>query len=627
MVHFSELQRLYSLRPILTVTQAGLVCRWADDSQQFILEHFDAIHNSPPEIYRCALLFSPPSSWLHKSYSSLLSHEVKVIRGQAEWGTCSRTVSLEDTPLTLACWKDLVAVGFRSGNITIHDAITGIPISELSSHTDEANSVAFSPDGTFFVSGSDDKIVNLWDVQTGGVVRTFQGHTELVWSVSISPDYTMIASGSGDHTIRLWDVHTGEYCCIIKRHSDEVYSVCFSPTNSQILISASGDGTVCHWNVDGYQIGSTCEGNRVTFSSDGSHFVSWKLTGRVATVWNSDSGGVVAELRLSNGNFYRCCFSPDGKFVAGCVYANIYMWDISGSEPYLVETFIGHTGGISSIIFSSSLISSSRDNSIKFWQTGASPADQVLGDVESIPLALASIESVSLQATDGIAISSDSDGVVKIWDISTGLCKESFQTPAKGRNWRDVQLIDRGLTLAWIEDKKIHIWETKKGEPHQTLDVEIPSSVLDFSFSGDKSKVFLLGINSIQARSIQTGEVVGEVELEGEPLRESFVVGGSRIWVYFMDLQIHGWDFGLPDSTPVQLSNTSTDRPHLSFIGTEYQWIIPSRIENTFTGREVFQLSGRYTKPRVARCDSRYLVAGYESGEVLILDFNHVITQ
>ena len=561
---------------------------------------------------------------------------------QAEWGTCSRTVSFHDTPLALACWKDLVAVGFDSGDITIHDIITGSPISELSSHTYGVNSVAFSSDGTFLVSGSDDETVILWDIQTGGVVKTFHGHTELVYSVSISPDCTMIASGSFDHTIRLWDAQKGECCLVMKEHSDYVNSVAFSPTNPQLLISASDDGIVWQWDVEGHQVGSIYKGDHVALSSDGSHLVSWNWGGYVATVWDFDSGVVVSKLQLPSGGFHHCCFSPDGKFVAGGVDKTIYIWDITRSDPCLVETFIGHTGGVAFLVFSSSsLISSSRDNSIRFWQTGASLTDPVAADPESTPFASASIESVSLQATHGIAISSDSDGVVEIWDISTGLCKESFQTPAKGRTWRDAQLMDNGLTLVWIKNQKICIWEAKKRKPHQTLDVQIPERVIDLSISGDKSKVFVLSEcfrdwsnwewvvseSSIQAWSIWTGEVVGEVVLEGKPLRDSLVVGSSRAWVHFKDLQTHGWDFGLPDSTPIPLSNMSPDRPHLSFVGTKYQDIGPSRIEDTVTRREVFQLSGRYSKPYVARCDGRYLVAGYESGEVLILDFDHLIVQ
>ena len=198
-----------------------MICEWADDSQRFILEYFDIIQNSPSEIYHYAIPFSPSSSWLHKYYSPELLQRVKVVKGlQVRWGICSRSVYFNDTPQALSCWKDLIAVGLSSGDIIILDAVTGVYMFVLSCHTDEVNSLTFSLDGTFLVSGSCDKTVNLWDIQTGGVIKTFYGHTGQVLSVSISQNCAVIASGSMDETIRLWNVQTGECCCVIDGHND-----------------------------------------------------------------------------------------------------------------------------------------------------------------------------------------------------------------------------------------------------------------------------------------------------------------------------------------------------------------------------------------------------------------------
>ena len=35
---------------------------------------------------------------------------------------------------------------------------------------------AFSPDGKFVLSGSDDKTLKLWDIQTGNALKTFKGY-------------------------------------------------------------------------------------------------------------------------------------------------------------------------------------------------------------------------------------------------------------------------------------------------------------------------------------------------------------------------------------------------------------------------------------------------------------------
>ena len=600
-----------------------MICKWTDDSQHFILEYFDTICGSPSEIYR-ALPFSPSLSWLHEHYSPELLQGVRVIKGlQVKWGSCSRTVSFDSEPYALAHWKDLVSVGLYSGNIIIVDAITGVYMFVLSSHTKQVNSLAFSLDGTFLVSGSDNKTVNLWDIQTGGVIKTFYGHADWVYSVSISQNCTMIASGSTDKTIHLWDVQTGECCCVIDGHNKTVTSVNFSPANSQLLISASNDNTVQQWDINGHQIGSTYEGCFVAFSSDGSHFVSWG--GLVATVWDSHSGEVAAKLQSPNSDFECCCFSPNGKFVAGAAYQTIYIWDIIGLAPCLIETFVGHTKNITSLTFSSSLISSSLDQSIKFWQAGILSKDMVATDSELSPPTLPMVMSVSLQATDGIAISSDWDGVVKTWDILTGLCKASFQTPARGYTHADTQLIEGRLTFIWLKDGKIHIWDVEKEEPIQALDIKSRDTVQEFRISRDGSKVFLLYYWSIQAYSIQTGEVVGRVTLEGRSLYNSLIVEGSRVWCLFEDFQIKGWDFGLPGSVPVSLPNIPLDMPHLCFIDTGCLNTSPARIGDAVTGKKVLQLPERYAYPKVAQWDGRYLAAGYESGEVPILDLYYMV--
>jgi len=142
----------------------------------------------------------------------------------------------------------------------------------------------------------------------------------------------------------------------------------------------------------------------------------------------------------------------------------------------------------------------------------------------------------------------------------------------------------------------------------------------DVRISGDGSNVFCLRWRNIQALSIQTGEVVGEVGLELCNLRRSLTVESSRVWVHSILSEPQGWDFGTSDSPPVQLSNSS-----LLLAKNPKLWDVrQSRIKDAVTGRVVFQLAVRFVSPVDAQWDGHYLVAGYRSGEVLILDFNHV---
>jgi len=599
------------------------MCKWTSDGQRFLLEHFDTICNSPSHIYHSALPLSPSSSWFQKCYNAELSLQVKVVKGlPAEWGMCSRTASLNAVPCALSYLNNTIAVGFRSSSdgIIILSATTGSQTAILSGHTDWVRSLIFSSDGTSLVSGSDDCTIKLWDIQTGGVVKTFSGHTGFVLAVSISADCTRIASGSIDETIRLWDTQTGQCHCVIEKQYNNVDHVYFSPTNPQHILSISGN-KVWQCDTNDHQSSLVCDGSHINFSLDGTQFAL--CNGAVITVQNSDSRDIVAEFHITNSNASYCCFSPDGKLVAVAAGNTAYVWNITGPDPCLVGTFIGYASAITSLVFSSptSLISASEDQTVKFWQIDASLTTPVETDLKSTPLTLASIKSIVLQVKDGITITSDSDGVVRVWDILTGICKTSLQSPAGNSRYKDIQLVDGRLIFVWHGNEKIHIWDTEKGELLQTVDA--PSGKLeDLRISGDGTKVFCLYWGSIEAWSMWTGEVVGIVRIDYVTPQRSLTVNGTRVWIHYPQSEYQGWDFGTPGSSPIQLPSMPT--LHLSpMVWNTSQ----SGIKDIVTGKVVFQLSGRFAKPTVVQCDGYYLVAGYSSGDILILDFNHVFLQ
>jgi len=606
--------------------QGDSVCKWADDSQNFILEHFDTICNSPSQIYHFALPFFPSSSQLQKHYSAEFLHEVKVVKGtKAKWETCFRTVLLGSCTQTLSYWNNIIAVGSRGGDIIILGTVTGSQMAVLSGHTQEVNCLTFSSDGRSLVSGSCDKTVKLWDIQTGGVIMTFYGHVDLVWSVSISADCTRVASGSDDNSIRLWDIQTRECYQIIEQQNTPYY-VTFSPIDSQCLISISVD-KVWQWDINGHQIPPTYNGSHIAFSPDYTQFAL--CNGKVITVQNSNSREVMAEFHVASKKTKCCCFSPDGKLLAAAAGNAAYIWNITSLDPDPIKTLIGHSDEITSLVFSSSssLISASYDESIKFWKICVLLGDPAATDLESTPPTLPSIRSVSLQAKAGIAISSDADGVVKTWDILTGHCKATFQTPTPDSSMRDAKLIDGKLISVWHKDDKIHIWDVEEGNSLQILYSQECSGL---KISGDGSKILCLSYKNIQAWSMWTWESVGKVELvlEGVLYLDPLCTDSSRVWICSSHSSAQvGWEFGDPGSSPIQF-DPSTERPHLDFIGghllqsTSVFWI-----KDTATGREVFQLRGRYAKPNDVQWDGQYLVAGYESGEVLILDFHHVLSR
>jgi WD40 repeat protein len=50
------------------------------------------------------------------------------------------------------------------------------------------SSLAVTPDGEMFISGSCDGTIKILNLKTGELVHNLTGHSDSVWSVAITPD-------------------------------------------------------------------------------------------------------------------------------------------------------------------------------------------------------------------------------------------------------------------------------------------------------------------------------------------------------------------------------------------------------------------------------------------------------
>ena len=608
--------------------QAGISCRWTNDSQRFLLDHFDTIKNSPSHIYHSALPLCPSLSWLHRCYSADFSQEVKVVKGlPAGWGKCSRTAAPHRYIVCLSYQNNTIVSGFEGGDIIVLDAVTGSQTATFSGHTGTVSCLVFSSDGKSLVSGSFDKTIKLWDMQTGGIARSFSGHTSMIRSISISADFTTIASGSLDGSISLWSIHTGKRYCVIEQEG-AVEHVKLSPTDPQHLLYVC-NGKVQQWNINGHQAGPTYNGCSIAFSPDGTQFAVCKEESVI--VQNSSSGVTVTRLHMANGaNPGTCCFSPDGKLIAVSVKGFIHIWDITSSNSHLIQMFPRGFGEISTLLFSSpSSLISTQGNLIKFWQIGSPSTDLAEIDPPSTSLILAREELLTLQAKDGIIITSDYEAL-KVWDTSTSLCKASFQIPPGSFYKQHAQLVNGRLIFASWEGGtidydgtwggKVYLWDAEEGKLLWAVDA--CDYRQDIKISQDGSRVFCLYLESLQALSAETGEVVSRVEVWAA---DSYLtVDGFVVQVHQSGSKTQGWNFGTSDVSPMQSLGVSPHQHYLN--GETLQWDpFLCGIKDEATGKVIFWVPKKYEAVFDAQWNGHYLVICFKSKEILILDFSYIL--
>ena len=67
----------------------------------------------------------------------------------------------------------------------------------------------------------------LYDTRTGKELDIFIGDMDWINSVSFSRDSRFLVSGSGNGTVRLWEAATGKHIKTLIGHTSAVLSVCF----------------------------------------------------------------------------------------------------------------------------------------------------------------------------------------------------------------------------------------------------------------------------------------------------------------------------------------------------------------------------------------------------------------
>jgi len=113
----------------------------------------------------------------------------------------------------------------------------------------------YSPDETMIATGGSNNVekefLKIWDAKTGELVKNLKGHTDNVTCLAWTPDGSTLISGSQDHSIRTWNTATWQQIAILTEHTDTVIAIAISP-NGRILASAAGseDKTVRLWNLE-----------------------------------------------------------------------------------------------------------------------------------------------------------------------------------------------------------------------------------------------------------------------------------------------------------------------------------------------------------------------------------------
>ena len=338
--------------------------------------------------------------------------------------------------------------------------------------------VAFSPDGTLLVSGSDDCSVVLWDMQNHSLVRSFKGHTDSVWTVAFSPHGNVIASGSNDSTIRLWDPMVPESIAVLRGDMGRLSSVAFSPDGTTIA-SASSDGTVRIWNVRSRQpVGLPLYDHAgpvlsLVYTPDGQQILSGADDGTIH-IWDGFTGELLSRTRSKSGGIRTLSISSDGNRVLAGSRDGILAWTRNGQNLLPMETSFHLNTTVYSLAFSPDGMSFAFDASdgphVNFWDMRTGHSTQYSGNLAN------HIHQVAF-SPDGSKIAFGDAKAVCIWDTPQPVATFSALSP------------DGTLILSHSIDGHVRLRDSRTGfSVGYPLQPDV-GKFQDFVFSSDSSRI------------------------------------------------------------------------------------------------------------------------------------------
>jgi WD40 repeat protein len=353
-----------------------------------------------------------------------------------------------------------------------------------------------------------------------GTVRLRHGGT--VRCVAWSPDGKLLASGGWDNDVRFWDPTTGKEIRRFQGHTGPVSDLAFGP-NGRTLASASNDNTIRLWDMTtgavfqqfGYQ--GPAIWPRVRFSPDGRLLAVGgcdSYEGYGMWVFDLETGEDLWRLAgewPSKDRSQPLAFSPDGKRIACINEKSVYLVDvISGIRlcEFKSQAELGRSAAFSP------------DGSILAW--------------------------------------GGRDGVVQLWDVTTGAGRELCRVPARlisGGNFggrvvpdkvappciTDLAFAPDGKTLTFRADDW-QVWDLDSGEELRRVTGYVGAPVLS---PDGKLLAGRVGDTRIALRDTATGQDLFPAEdLAGAVAGVAFAPNGKSFATAILDGTVRLWDAG-----------------------------------------------------------------------------------
>lgn len=527
--------------------------------------------------------------------------------------------------------KQIVAL--VSGQDRVRSTPAGSPVGESTVPSDRAHaaavvSAAFSPDGKWIVTASEDWTAAIWNADTGRRHGKLLQHDGTVESAMFSFDGQYVVTASLDHSARIWSAATGDLVYRLD-HADAVMTAMFNRNGTRV-VTASTDGTARIWNAGTGASEHTLEHKgpvlSAAFSADGTRVVTASQD-RTAQIWDTETGQHLAmkglttdkqpplELHHRDG-VTGAIFDASGAYVVTTSDNGARVWDAATGAP--VTPWLEHRGRLNSAVFAPGggrLLTASADGTARIWETATGRMLlPVLEHTESVASAVFSADGTRI-------VTASADRTAQIWDASGtvptvkldlgGIVRQAGFSP------------DGRRLVATSDDATVRIWDAATGTQGRTLPHH--GRVLSAAFSVDGTRIVTTSDDQVARIWDTDGRMIAAIRLPEVASSATLCPDGTRLITSGGDASrgqgtLRLWDTLTGASVP--LLSTDTDKIMSAAVNQDCTRLVAlsqertARIWDPVSGKAVtgaIRLPGEVTSVAISLDGAQIVTSGNDS--------------